>query len=108
MQALVTGAAGFIGSTLVDRLLADGNTVVGIDNLSTGRAANLDDARCHDGFRLVEADIVDSDLTALVICPTEQGILVVCYSVASRSRDRLSCLVRYVAVVVIRRGISGD
>lgn len=66
MQALVTGAAGFIGSTLVDRLLADGNTVVGIDNLSTGRAANLDDARRHDGFRLVEADIVDSDLTALL------------------------------------------
>ena len=66
MQALVTGAAGFIGSTLVDRLLADGNSVVGIDNLSTGRAANLDDARRHDGFRLVEADIVDSDLTALL------------------------------------------
>jgi UDP-glucose 4-epimerase len=41
----VTGAAGFIGSTLVDRLLAEGHRVVGIDNLSTGAAANLDSAR---------------------------------------------------------------
>ena len=66
MQALVTGAAGFIGSALVDRLLADGHTVVGIDNLSTGRAANLDDARGHNAFRFVEADIVDSGLTELL------------------------------------------
>ena len=42
MRTLVTGAAGFIGSTLVDRLLAEGHQVVGIDNLSTGIAANLD------------------------------------------------------------------
>ena len=41
MRALVTGAAGFIGSTLVDRLLAEGHLVVGIDNLSSGVAANL-------------------------------------------------------------------
>lgn len=66
MQALVTGAAGFIGSALVDRLLTDGHTVVGIDNLSTGRAANLDDARRHDGFEFVEADIVSSDLVAIL------------------------------------------
>ncbi len=66
MQALVTGAAGFIGSTLVDRLLADGNTVVGIDNLSTGRAANLDDARRHDGFEFIEDDIVSTDLVAIL------------------------------------------
>ena len=66
MQALVTGAAGFIGSALVDRLLTDGHTVVGIDNLSTGRAANLDDARRHDGFEFVEADIVCNDLVPIV------------------------------------------
>ena len=66
MQVLVTGAAGFIGSTLVDRLLADGNTVVGIDNLSAGRPANLDDARRNADFVFVEADIVDSDLIALL------------------------------------------
>ena len=49
MRALVTGAAGFIGSTLVDRLLADGHQVVGIDNFSTGIVANLEYAlRCND------------------------------------------------------------
>lgn len=44
---MVTGGAGFIGSTLVDRLLAEGRRVVVIDNLSTGHLANLDDARRH-------------------------------------------------------------
>ena len=42
---MVTGAAGFIGSHLSDRLLAEGKRVVGVDDLSTGRIANLSDAR---------------------------------------------------------------
>lgn len=66
MRTLVTGAAGFIGSTLVDRLLADGHSVVGIDNLATGRMANLDPARESDQFEFVEADIVTSDLDTLI------------------------------------------
>ncbi|MDA2950594.1 MAG: GDP-mannose 4,6-dehydratase, partial [Actinomycetota bacterium] len=66
MRALVTGAAGFIGSTLVDRLLADGHTVVGIDNLSSGKPGNLDAARASADFDFVEADIVDHDLIALL------------------------------------------
>ena len=45
MKALVTGGAGFIGSTLVDRLLAEGNSVDVVDNLSTGSLSNLADAR---------------------------------------------------------------
>ena len=45
MQALVTGGAGFIGSNLVDRLLAEGHSVDVVDNLSTGSLANLADAR---------------------------------------------------------------
>ena len=66
MRALVTGAAGFIGSTLVDRLLADGHSVVAVDDLSSGRWANLDNARAAGEFEFAEADIVDADLIALL------------------------------------------
>ncbi|PJE21541.1 MAG: UDP-glucose 4-epimerase [Mycobacterium sp.] len=62
MRALVTGAAGFIGSTLVDRLLADGHTVVGLDNFATGRATNLEHLADNPEHAFVEADIVTSDL----------------------------------------------
>src|SRR5579862_7477796 len=54
---LVTGAAGFLGSHLCDALLAAGNSVIGVDNLSTGNLANL---RHHDResrFSLLEHDI---------------------------------------------------
>ncbi len=66
MRTLVTGAAGFIGSTLVDRLLADGPTVVGIDDLSTGRRVNLTSAEADPAFTFIEADITDADLGAIV------------------------------------------
>ena len=49
MRTLVTGAAGFIGSTLVDRLLADGHAVIGIDDLSSGRSTNLEQAQQQSG-----------------------------------------------------------
>jgi len=66
MRTLVTGAAGFIGSTLVDRLLADGHSVVGVDDLSTGRSENLGPAERHTDFEFVKADIVDADLIGLL------------------------------------------
>jgi UDP-glucose 4-epimerase len=66
VRALVTGSAGFIGSTLVDRLLADGHDVVGIDNLRSGRARNLDQAREHPTFTSIEDDIVSADLDGLL------------------------------------------
>ena len=55
--AFVTGAAGFIGSHLCDRLLRDGWNVVGIDNYATGDARNLAGARSDARFRLLEADV---------------------------------------------------
>ena len=54
---LVTGAAGFIGSHTCDQLLAAGHTVLGVDNLRTGRRANLAGAQRSAAFRFVEADI---------------------------------------------------
>ncbi len=59
MKAIVTGCAGFIGSTLTDRLLADGHTVVGIDNFSTGQRRFLDGALLNPNFSLVIADLLD-------------------------------------------------
>ncbi|ETZ46991.1 NAD-dependent epimerase/dehydratase family protein [Mycobacterium avium] len=66
MRALVTGAAGFIGSTLVDRLLADGHTVVGLDNFASGRASNLEHLVGNPAHVFVEADIVTADLEAIL------------------------------------------
>src|SRR3954470_10349472 len=60
MATFVTGAAGFIGSNLVDRLLANGETVVGYDNLSTGRMRFLDDALAKADFRFVQGDLLDT------------------------------------------------
>jgi UDP-glucose 4-epimerase len=61
VKAFVTGAAGFIGSTLVDRLLAAGHEVTGLDNFSTGLRRFLEGACTHPKFRLVEADLTDLD-----------------------------------------------
>lgn len=64
MRVFITGAAGFIGSTLVDRYLSQGHEVVGYDNFSTGQEAFLTHASGHKNWRLVRADVLDlEDLT---------------------------------------------
>ncbi len=68
MRALVTGGAGFIGSTLVDRLLAEDHVVDVVDDLSTGSLANLADARSRGGgsLRVHTLDIRSQELVDLM------------------------------------------
>lgn len=59
MHVFITGAAGFIGSTLADRLLQLGHTVTGVDNFSTGQAEFLSEANAHPKFTLLRQDLLD-------------------------------------------------
>jgi UDP-glucose 4-epimerase len=61
MRILVTGAAGFIGSNLVDRLLEAGHSVVGFDNFSTGRAKFLEHALASANFQLIRGDLLKAE-----------------------------------------------
>ncbi len=64
MKSLVTGGCGFIGSHIVDRLLAEGHEVIVIDNCSTGRLENLDHQKGNDKLKIVQADICDYETIA--------------------------------------------
>lgn len=69
MRAVVTGGAGFIGSTLVDRLLAEGHQVDVVDDLSTGSLTNLGDARANNShqFTFHRLDIRSAELHELIV-----------------------------------------
>lgn len=71
MRVLITGAAGFLGSHLTDRFLADGHAVIGVDNFLTGRPENIAHLTGHDRFRLIEQDVT----TPLSIPEPLDGIL---------------------------------
>ena len=66
MHALVTGGAGFIGSTLVDRLLNEGHSVTVVDNLASGNMANLKDAQATGRLVFRELDVRDAGLIDVV------------------------------------------
>ena len=71
MRVLITGAAGFLGSHLVDRFLREGYRVVGVDNFVTGSAGNLAHLDGNPRFRLIEHDIskplyLDADLEGVL------------------------------------------
>ncbi|HEU0023021.1 MAG TPA: NAD-dependent epimerase/dehydratase family protein [Thermoleophilaceae bacterium] len=66
MRALVTGGAGFIGSNLVDALLERGDEVTALDNVSTGRRENIEQALAA-GAELAEVDLRDADAVAVLV-----------------------------------------
>ena len=67
MRVLITGGAGYIGSHLADRLLAQGNEVVVLDDLSLGKVANIEHNLENPHFRFVEGDILDANLTGQLV-----------------------------------------
>lgn len=74
MKILVTGAAGFLGSNLVLRLLSQGHTVIGIDDYSNGSTRNLADAFGHAAFKMIEGDV--AALQLVDCCGADVDVLV--------------------------------
>jgi UDP-glucose 4-epimerase len=72
MKIFVTGAAGFIGSHLIEDLLSDGHQVTGLDDLSTGRLGNLAAAADNPAFRLVQGSILDESLVSELTAGCQQ------------------------------------
>lgn len=68
---LVTGGAGFIGSHLCERLLAEGHSVLVLDDLSTGRYPNVAHLEAHPGFELRVASVTDADVVERCVIETQ-------------------------------------
>lgn len=85
MRALVAGGAGFIGSALVDRLLAEGHAVDVVDDLSTGRLENLADARAdrHAELRIHQVDLREPEVVDLLQRRSPEVV----YQLAAVERD---------------------
>jgi UDP-glucuronate decarboxylase len=74
MRILLSGAAGFLGSNLADKLLLEGHTVIGLDDLSTGRLLNIEHLASEKNFDFIEHDIrepfsTDVDAVLNLACP---------------------------------------
>ena len=67
MRVLVTGGAGFIGSHLADRLIADGHSVTVLDNLETGRMSNLDSAQATGKLTFIEGSVLDAAIVEKLV-----------------------------------------
>lgn len=72
MKILITGGAGFIGSHLADKLIEQGHEITAIDNLSTGRYANVEHLEGRDNFRLIIDTVLNDRLMEELIRDTDQ------------------------------------
>ncbi len=88
-KILVTGVAGFLGSNLLDKLMSEGHSVVGIDNLSMGFMRNIEAHVADAQFRFIEADVTDPAVFA--------GI-----------DDEIDCIVHLAAFKIPRYGTALD
>jgi UDP-glucose 4-epimerase len=70
--AVVTGCGGFIGSNLVDRLVSEGYSVIGVDNFSTGQRRFLEGSTGKPNFRLTETDILDLDALKVALAGADE------------------------------------
>ncbi len=70
---ILTGAAGFIGSHVADRLLSHGNRVIGIDNLALGKMENLSEALKNPNFVFIETDLNGPDLKEKLVPHITEG-----------------------------------
>ena len=93
MNVLITGGAGYIGSHLADRFLAQGRGVIVLDDLSTGRLANIASCLGRSGFEWVEGDVRDEVLTASLVARCDVVLhLAAVVGVANVVRDPLTCI----------------
>jgi UDP-glucose 4-epimerase len=72
MKILITGGAGFIGSHLADKLIADGHEITVIDDLSTGRYSNVEHLEGHERFRLIIGTVLNSELMEDLVRDTDR------------------------------------
>jgi UDP-glucose 4-epimerase len=93
MNVLITGGAGYIGSHLADRLLAEGHRVAVLDNLSTGRRANIAHNLRHSQFEWVEGDVRNAPGVAELVARSDAVFhLAAVVGVANVVRDPLACI----------------
>ena len=88
MRIMVIGGAGFIGSHLADRLLAEGQEVDVVDDLSTGSLANLAEARAAGGLKIHHLDAGSADVDTVIGIRRPEVIVLLVAAAASRSGQR--------------------